>query len=222
MAIAQPVGGPPMAVAQPVYGGPPVAQAYPPVAQPQYPPAAPAPVAQWNTGWGAPPQQQYIIQAPPPPQNQIIVHNDNVVIQTSAAEQKQRLNPDSIDESKLMLVHGCCCCNTSLALQDSCLGVAVKEAICCIELECCLKVDADPLDCGCCALRCVDATSCIKAQSQVFCLVTSAAFPPDEEVPCTLALFGIACAPSCGCCATLGELTGETFVGTQQTVVVAR
>ena len=43
------------------------------------------------------------------------------------------------------------------------------------------------------------------------------AFPCDEEVPCAIAVCGLACYPKCGFCSTLEELTGV-----KQTVYVNR
>lgn len=135
----------------------------------------------------------------------------------SAASHRHRILPDSIDESKLVLVNGFCCCNQSLLCDDSAIGVAVKYGIMCLELECCLKCSAKPLECGCCAIRAVPVTTCLKGQGQVCCLVNSCAFPPDDEVPCTLAVAFCVCCPQCGCCQTLGNLTRE-----EQTVMVQR
>ena len=48
----------------------------------------------------------------------------------------------------------------------------------------------------------------MKRQLQLCCLVEQCAFPCDEEVPCAIAVCGLACYPKCGFCSTLEELTG--------------
>jgi len=158
--------------------------------------------------------QPVVVQQPPRVVDQIVVYNSDA----SPAEIKQRLMPDSIDESKLILLAGLCCVNTSVyGCSNGCFGVAAKAGFCCLEAELCLKLNTPRLACCCCALRCIDSRSatCVKGQVQTCCLVHSFAFPPDEEVPCTLAICFLACCPRCGCCSTLGDLTSE-----RQTIAV--
>ena len=216
--IAQPIALP---VAVPV--APIAAPAMPPIATPFTQPVAVMPTSV-PMAYGT--QQQYIVHSVPQtvmvaPTNQVIVYNEDVAIQTSRAEQRQRMLPDSIDESQLTLLHGLCCCNTALLMNLACFGVAAKVGLLCLEVEACLKCDTPCLECGCCAIRCIDGpTACLKGQTQVCCLVSSMAIPTDDEVPCTLAFCGWACFPRCGCCATLGDLTSETVVVTEQRQVV--
>jgi hypothetical protein len=153
------------------------------------------------------------------PQPQVIVYNQEIVL-ASEAEFRHKLLPDSIDESKLILMKGLCCCNTSFLVHDGCFGCAAKIGICCLEAETCFKCSTPPLRCCCCQLRCVPSrnATCLKGQLQTCCIVTSCAFPPDEEVPFTLACCFWSCVPACGCCATLGDLTRDPSA----TVVVQR
>lgn len=208
--VAQPMAPPTVPIAVPI--APPIATPYmQPVAMPTN-----ALVAQ-HVQYVVPPVLQQVVVAPT---NQVVVRNEDVAIQTSRAEQRQRMLPDSIDESQLTLLNGLCCCNTSLLMSMACFGFAAKVGLLCLEVEACLKCDTPCLECGCCAIRCVDGpTACLKGQTQVCCLVSSVAIPTDDEVPCTLALCGWACYPQCGCCDTLGVLTRETMVVTQQVVV---
>ncbi len=176
-----------------------------------------------------PPPQPVVVQQPRvsaarAPQTQVIVYNQEVNV-GSEAEWRHRLLPDSIDESKLILMEGLCCCNTSVfGCTNGCIGCAAKVGICCLEAEACLKCNTPALRCCCFQLRCLPSrnATCVKGQVQTCCLVHSFAFPPDEEVPCTLAICFLACVPSCGCCATLGDLTRDrsaTVVVQQQHVV---
>jgi hypothetical protein len=171
----------------------------------------------------AAPQPQIIHVAAPPT---TFVTQQDVFVNTSAAAQKHRMLPDSIDESKLTLIHGCFCCNTSCACMEDCCGVVAKGVLCCLEVECCLKLGSPALEqpqdgiaCVCMAIRCLqEQTTCIKAQHQCCCLVHSAALPPDDEVPFTIACCGFVCVPQLGCCLTIGDLTRQTIVQTQTVV----
>ena len=100
------------------------------------------------------PQPQAIYAPAPQPQ----VAAPKVLVETvtvqhgSDVANKQRLLPDSIDESKMILLNGCFCCNTSL-LFSQCCGCAAKVTYCCCEYEACIKIDTPPLRCCCCDLR---------------------------------------------------------------------
>ena len=156
----------------------------------------------------APPQQQILV-APMRSTPQYVVEEVQAVANVSSTVAKQRILPDSIDESELIVVNGCCCCNCAL-LFEGCLGCAAKTAVCCLELELvrhsgsasrrsrlnvsppsraltisharcpgwipschetvpptamsaqCCKLDVPALCCLCCAVRCVEPTTCIK------------------------------------------------------------
>lgn len=124
---------------------------------------------------------------------------------------------EPIKEEDITVLFGCCCCNLGL-YRGPCVGCSSETQLCCIEHSCCLKPGADFLWCGCgggdgkwiqiglgcCAVSCGTPTTCVKGQGQLCCLVDSCAFPPDDEVPATLACFGLACMPKCGCCVRLG------------------
>mmetsp|Transcript_11980 Transcript_11980/g.14586 ORF Transcript_11980/g.14586 Transcript_11980/m.14586 type:complete len:121 (+) Transcript_11980:256-618(+) len=85
---------------------------------------------------------------------------------------------------------------------------------------CCLKVGAEPLWCacggqereciriglGCCSIGLVVPSTCCKGQGQICCLVESCAFPPDAEIPTTIACFGLVCSPQCGFCTRLNAI----------------
>merc|ERR1711957_392480 len=60
---------------------------------------------------------------------------------------------------------------------------------------------------GCFSVGLKAPTTCCKSQGQICCLVENAAFPPDDEVPCTCAFLGLVCCPHFGFLKTLGELT---------------
>jgi len=52
---------------------------------------------------------------------------------------------------------------------------------------------------------------CVKSRTQVFCLDSRAAIPPDEkQVPCMASIFGLTCcyanAATCRCCVTMAQL----------------
>jgi len=128
---------------------------------------------------------------------------------------------DAINEADLILVNGCLCCNASLYLKTpECIGCSGKaELLCCVE-QICLKAGTEPLlcktpedqycqlGCGCCSVGIKKCSNliCLKAQGQVFCFVSQAAFPPDKEIPLTCALCGLACYPKVKCCAPFKEL----------------
>ena len=76
----------------------------------------------------------------------------------------------------------------------------------------CKSADADvccQLGIGFCSCGCKSPSTICKSQGQCCCLVENAAFPTDDEIPCTCACFGLACYPGCGCCKTLGALKGK-------------
>mmetsp|Transcript_40111 Transcript_40111/g.95837 ORF Transcript_40111/g.95837 Transcript_40111/m.95837 type:complete len:125 (+) Transcript_40111:83-457(+) len=116
-----------------------------------------------------------------------------------------QMKMDSIDESKVTVLSACCCCFTGFLLDASGLGCAAKETLCCLECDFCCKAGTEMLGLGCCALRCVPCTVCIKQQGQCCCLVEAIALPCDAEVPAVLAACCLVCYPKVGCCMKIGE-----------------
>ena len=60
-------------------------------------------------------------------------------------------------------------------------------------------------------IDCHKVTVCIKSRTQLFCLDSRAAIPPDSaEVPCMISLAGLTCcyanAATCRCCVSLASL----------------
>mmetsp|Transcript_2914 Transcript_2914/g.8814 ORF Transcript_2914/g.8814 Transcript_2914/m.8814 type:complete len:162 (-) Transcript_2914:613-1098(-) len=124
---------------------------------------------------------------------------------------------EPIDEENVLVLFGACCCNLgAYCTGGDCCGVATETTCLVLEHACCLKAGKKPLWCACndgntccrlglglCSLGLVCPTTCYKNQSQVCCLVHSCALPPDSEIPTTLACFGFACLPYCGCCIPL-------------------
>eukprot|EP00632_Arachnochrysis_sp_CCMP2950_P013822 CAMPEP_0185690914 /NCGR_PEP_ID=MMETSP1164-20130828/1444_1 /TAXON_ID=1104430 /ORGANISM="Chrysoreinhardia sp, Strain CCMP2950" /LENGTH=161 /DNA_ID=CAMNT_0028357529 /DNA_START=62 /DNA_END=547 /DNA_ORIENTATION=- len=129
---------------------------------------------------------------------------------------------DPIDEADIILVFGCCCCNQGF-ICEKCLGIACEQACCCIEHYCCLKPGARLMLCGCgggdgkvcqlglgcCAIGLVcPPQTIIKNQQQCLCLVGSCAIPPSNDIPATVACYGLSLYPKCGCCVRLKDQRG--------------
>ena len=101
---------------------------------------------------------------------------------------------DGLDTTNLKLTAAFCCYNAYIYCGKGCCGASSKSVCLCCENKSSCKM--------------VECTTCCKSKGQTFCLVSSGAFPSDAEVPCQLALFGLACYPKCGCCLTQAELSG--------------
>eukprot|EP00416_Gambierdiscus_australes_P030353 CAMPEP_0171085880 /NCGR_PEP_ID=MMETSP0766_2-20121228/19207_1 /TAXON_ID=439317 /ORGANISM="Gambierdiscus australes, Strain CAWD 149" /LENGTH=92 /DNA_ID=CAMNT_0011543477 /DNA_START=25 /DNA_END=300 /DNA_ORIENTATION=+ len=86
---------------------------------------------------------------------------------------------DALDNNAITVVGACCCSYGGFLFNDGCLGCMTSGTCLCLEGEFCCKTGVDPLCCGCCALRIVTPTVCIKEQSQVCCCVGAAAIPCD-------------------------------------------
>merc|ERR1712151_796884 len=125
------------------------------------------------------------------------------------------MGKDQIDETKVIIEDGCCCCYDGCMFEGCPIGCASNFSICCIEGEFCCKSDASPLCCGCLACRCVAPTTCIKTEEQLCCCVAAVAFPPDSEVPCLLSCCFLTCSPKVGCCKKMNEIneTGDAKEG---------
>merc|ERR1712060_803261 len=83
----------------------------------------------------------------------------------------------------------CCCC---------------EFAFCCKPTYCCDS--SKLLQCWCCACQDIAPTTCMKNESQCYCAVAACAFPPDEEVPCMVALCCVMCYPPFGLCVKVGDV----------------
>jgi len=139
---------------------------------------------------------------------------------------------DAINEAELLLCCGSGCCNVTLyTTAPQCIGCSGKvEACCCVERFCC-KLGTAPLLCdkpmdsmcqlgiGCCSIGCRKPRTCCMEQAQLCCYVVNMALPPTDEVPCTLAVCGLVCFPTVGCCKTFGEIIPMTAIIVQQPVV---
>jgi hypothetical protein len=134
----------------------------------------------------------------------ILVSQDAVDVNVSTM---QAPGVDAVDEGKITLIQACCCSHCGLYFADNCCGCAQKCSFLCLTCETCCKPNTPMLCCGCCGCRC-DSCVLMKRQLQLCCLVEQCAFPCDEEVPCAIAVCGLACYPKCGFCSTLEELTG--------------
>ena len=96
-----------------------------------------------------------------------------------------------------------------------CWGVNCEITACCTtwDVQACKPSAVPDTWCTCIklAVDCHKTTVCIKSKTQVCCLDSRAAIPPDEkEVPCMLNLAGLTCcyanAATCRCCTTLSSL----------------
>ena len=138
------------------------------------------------------------------------LRGDNSFIRSKmSAPEQARMDFDSIDESKVIVHHACCCCYDGCVPEVHHIGCAAQKTLLCLECDLCCKTGAPCLCCGCCAFRCVDLTTCFKAQGQFFCCVTGSAFPPDDEVPCMLNVCFLNCFPRLGCCMKLGDMKAK-------------
>ncbi|CAH0363890.1 unnamed protein product [Pelagomonas calceolata] len=98
-----------------------------------------------------------------------------------------------VNESSLILINGCLCCNASLYADfPECCGASCKGELCCCVKRCCFKAGVPPLTCCesfvdkevccqcglcCCALGCKCPSTCIKHQGQCCCVVNNIACP---------------------------------------------
>ena len=83
-----------------------------------------------------------------------------------------------------------------------------QAGICCMNLECCLKMGA-PCLFPCCCIGCrpeCDGCSVINAQCHCCCAVASAAVPCNDEVPVALSVAGLTVFPKFGCCIRQSEI----------------
>mmetsp|Transcript_27909 Transcript_27909/g.56502 ORF Transcript_27909/g.56502 Transcript_27909/m.56502 type:complete len:136 (+) Transcript_27909:93-500(+) len=120
---------------------------------------------------------------------------------------------DALDNNEVIVFGACGCCYNGFLIGDGCLGCMSSGTICCLETEFCCKQGAPVLCLGCCAIRPVAPTTCIKAQAQMCCCVEVVGIPCDSEVPCMISYCGITCFPTFAVCAKLKDITGGTGGG---------
>ena len=98
----------------------------------------------------------------------------------------------------------------------ACFGAICEITCCCLacDVMMCKPTEGHP-DHYCTALRAqidfTKVTVCMKSRTQICCLDSRAAIPPDErEVPCMVSMLGLTCLyanhQTCRCCATLSSL----------------
>ena len=114
---------------------------------------------------------------------------------------------DAVDEENVILCCALCCANCGVYNDCDCLGCSGKVGCCCCNAEVCLKFGAPCLPCCCCGpkVEC-DGCSICNTQLQCCCLITSAAFPCNDEVPAALTVLGVTLYPEVGCCKHLSEI----------------
>merc|ERR1711966_160989 len=129
-----------------------------------------------------------------------------------------------VDTNDLILCDTCFCCHDALYCEmPDCIGCSSKDECCCCIRTCCCKMGTDLICCtvvddrmcfqiglGCCGCGCLSPSTCVKSQAQCLCLAGGCAFPCDDDMPCMLALLGLACLPSFGCCQKISTLKGKT------------
>mmetsp|Transcript_10939 Transcript_10939/g.12652 ORF Transcript_10939/g.12652 Transcript_10939/m.12652 type:complete len:89 (+) Transcript_10939:116-382(+) len=84
----------------------------------------------------------------------------------------KQVQMDSIDESKVIVYSACFLCYNGLIPEFNNIGCAVHETFLCLDYEACLKPgqgllkmpDGIGICCGCCAVKLIPITTCIKAQ----------------------------------------------------------
>merc|ERR1712086_797871 len=106
-----------------------------------------------------------------------------------------------VDTNDLILCDACFCC-----LRTCCCKMGT-DLICCtvVDDRMCFQIGL-----GCCDCGCLSPSTCVKSQAQCLCLAGGCAFPCDDDMPCMLALLGLACLPSFGCCQKISTLKGKT------------
>lgn len=127
---------------------------------------------------------------------------------------------DDINKSDLTLIGAACCTyNLLYCSMPNCIGCAGDVEILCCGHEFCCKPGANMLCCtpkegsccqlglGICMIDCKSPKNCCKASSQCLCLINSCIFPCNDEMPCMLAILGLVCYPTCGCCMKYGAVS---------------
>jgi hypothetical protein len=127
---------------------------------------------------------------------------------------------EGINKDDLMTFSGCCCSYSLLYFEmPQCIGVTCVRECLCIGHECCIDSSHEPMPVGmatkegqicqialyCCGLWLKMPTTCIKDSEHCLCLVGECSFPPESDMPCVLAAYGLMCSPKCGCCVPFKE-----------------
>lgn len=115
---------------------------------------------------------------------------------------------EKVDAGDLIPIFAFCCSFSSLYTEyPDCVGCSGQSVVCCIEadfLQCKLpKEGADPRLCCTCSKQnviCVNPVTCLKGQSQTFCIDSRCALPLDDDVPCLFTLIPFCVVMSFGEC----------------------
>mmetsp|Transcript_35469 Transcript_35469/g.113289 ORF Transcript_35469/g.113289 Transcript_35469/m.113289 type:complete len:185 (-) Transcript_35469:214-768(-) len=154
---------------------------------------------------------------------QTFVVKQTVTTTTHDHVDAQRMG-EVIDELDTYLCCGLCCYSCGFAATcRNCFGIASETTCCCLEHACCLKPGLSCLWCGCgegkiqlglgcCSCALLAPSTCCKFSRQICCVIEHCAFPCGDEMPCTVAICGLAFVPKCGCCVRLNEFTEEQHV----------
>jgi len=112
---------------------------------------------------------------------------------------------DAVNEERLTLCCALGCVNCSTMCDIGCSG---KIGLCCLNSEICCKPGAPCLfPFLCCGIKCEnDGCSIMNAQCQICCVVCSAAFPCNDEVPAACSILGLTVYPKCGFCVPMKEI----------------
>ena len=111
---------------------------------------------------------------------------------------------------------GCCCTNCGVNCDNFVCLCSQKSEFLCLKGESCLAAGVPNKGCGCitegdecckigcycCNLALISPKTCCRGAEQILCLYEVTSLPCDDAyVPeCTLAYYGLQCAPKCGCC----------------------
>lgn len=117
-----------------------------------------------------------------------------------------------------LVCNACFCCNSLISSDlGKVIGCSCLNECFCIKNEFCLKVGEKPMECllgkpvivelmlckvgcACCSCGVKKPKLFVAGKSEVCCLSTNCALPPDGDTPSLLALFGLLCYPKQGCC----------------------
>lgn len=111
---------------------------------------------------------------------------------------------DAIDEMELKPIFGAFLPQLAggncsfLPNKEKWLGCSGKGQFCCLQSNCCLRKDLEPLKCYVFDAKCAIPTSICKIQFQACCLVESCSAPADNEVPPLVTCCGITLLPTAG------------------------
>lgn len=134
----------------------------------------------------------------------------------------------TIDTSEMPVFGGLCFCNQVIwtdfpafvgcAGQSECL--CIKEEFCLLQGATALPIvagAAEGLICKlglpCCSVALKNPEICMKGKSQICCVVSNVALPPDADTPLMFAMYGLMCFPVQGCCVPIKNT--KTAAGNQ-------